>query len=115
MTKTDLNYLASISAEIAQKERALSYMKDFYEKTGDEILLDDIAELEIQLDELKRKRDLLQPEIEKFINDNFPEERTILRLHYLRGFSWQEVGCAIGKSTNAVKMASSRAIKRYFE
>lgn len=120
MTKTDLDRFAALSSEIGQKEGILAYLKGFCEQAagaldsdnaGSEHMLDDIATLEAEIETLKNIQAKTANAVETFISSNFGKERVLLRLRYLRGFSWEEVGAATGKTTESVKTASYRALK----
>lgn len=90
--------------------------KDFSEddiKAAREEFGPEFDALEQEIDELQKRADAEQPQLEEYFRSlKDAEVQTFCRLHYLRGYLWKEVAAMFHKSEDAVKGLCSTRIKK---
>lgn len=99
--RKDLSILAKISAELSEAELILASLRKYQDAVDGTVggspnfasaIGDDIAELEKGIEKLRADRDAERESLEAYISGvSDSRAQTYMRLHYLRGLSWNEV------------------------
>lgn len=102
-----LHELAAISANLSKKEQILELLCNYLDSDSEQldITSSDIKKLENEIQQLILKREEKLNKVKEFVlSINDPLLQIYMKLHYMRGFTWDEVA-KLTKSTsgNAVR------------
>lgn len=114
MTLQDLREYPSLKAEIQRLSRRLNELRLELAEVNSEETTKAISALYVQLDDLHREQLIKELELTKQLEQiEDAQVRLSIQLHYIDGFTWNEVANEIGGGNT--ETACRKYVSRYFE
>lgn len=114
MTMQDLRQISSMRAEIQRLSSRLEALRLELAEEKDEATTKAISALYVQVEALHRRQLIKEHEITKRIEQiNDAQVRTSIQLHYIDGYTWNEVADKIGG--NNTEDSVKKRVSRYFK